>query len=98
MRADTSADLLHHAVGSTIAVMIWIPEQRPAFAQQGVIDTPGVDADGVDAHADGSKAAPDLLPDAGHVPVQAAVVEDGLVGEAVDLIQTEPATGEAAEH
>ena len=72
---DAPHDLLHDAVGARIAVVIRIPEQPAAFADQSVVTAPGVHSDAVETMAvrlDVSQGPLKIAPQPIDVPMQGA--------------------------
>ncbi len=92
-------DGLHDAVGALVAIVIRVLEQHALLADERVVAPPGVDADAFDRRG-GRPLHPllDLEPDPQHIPLERAVLSNGLVDEAVDLADVENARAEPPEH
>ena len=89
---------LNHAVRPRVAVVDRVREQRAARVEQAEVDAPTVDADrGNGSRGAGlAQARQHVAEDPQRVPVQRAANPDRHVGEAVGVLQGEPATGEGA--
>ena len=81
---------LHYAVGSSVTVMKRVLDQSALLAQQSVIDAPGVDSDGIQAsdtaRCKASQGASNLKPQPRRIPMQPAIVVNGLIREAADFL------------
>ena len=92
-------DRLHDAVGPDVTVVIRLFDEIAALVEERVVAAPGIHADAVGPAVRASiEPGLDLAPETPDVPVQRAVLADGGVRKAAQLVERQHAGAQAAAH
>ena len=83
-------DFVHDPFGASVAVVVRVLEQLTAFSQQGVVHTPGINADPCQLHFfQRSEGLAHFEPESSYVPAQRSSIFDRLIGETMNLLGRE---------
>ena len=88
-----------HAIGAGVAVVIGLAQQGTILVQQGKIHAPGIECQAFQGKllCRNRNSVLDLVPQAGHIPMQAGGVVHRLVGKTVGFGQGEFATRDCSD-